>query len=498
MARSLISIDDLSTDEIEAIFELADRFLDEMATPGKPYRVRGRRTLARDYILSTLFYEPSTRTRLSFESAMLRLGGQVISSAEGGSSSASKGETIADTVRVVENYSDIIVIRHGYEGAAMVAADYTDLPVINAGDGGHEHPTQTLCDLYTLRAAHKQKNIGKDLSFNDVTIELRGDLKHGRTVHSLVYALARFGARIIPSHAPGCDLPAHVKQRLARDYNCFLLCKQEIDDLSDDDRGSDDFPEFVYVTPQEPHQRTLWTGAEASVWFRLSLEQRKALREMKTVDFFYATRFQKERHDSSDEASTSEDYPAIDAKMLKEKRYRRTQVMHPLPRVDELSYEIDQDPRGVYFKQAAYGVPVRMALVAALLELFPSLLNRPVESRYPFYSNVEGVRCVNSRCVTREENEQRYLSPKFAIVSETPLTLRCVYCDLEYEPSIVSRSSTKKYFDELSEWREIYDRTPQDLVLFASEQEAIDAGHQRRRGKKRSTTQDVVETPTVK
>lgn len=493
MARSLISIDDLSTDEIEAIFELADRFLDEMATPGKPYRVRGRRTLARDFILSTLFYEPSTRTRLSFESAMLRLGGQVISSAESASSSASKGETIADTVRVVENYADIIVIRHAHEGAAMVAADYTDLPVINAGDGGHEHPTQTLCDLYTLRAAHKQKNKGKDLSFNDVTIELRGDLKHGRTVHSLVYALARFGARIIPSHAPGCDLPAHVRQRLARDYNCFLLRKQEIADLSDDD-----FPEFVYVTPKEPHQRTLWTGAEANVWFRLSLEQRKALREMKTVDFFYATRFQKERHDAPAEGEAAEAYPAIDAAMLKEKRYRQTQVMHPLPRVDELSYEIDQDPRGVYFKQAAYGVPVRMALVAAVLELFPSLLKTTVTPRYPLFSNVEGLRCVNARCVTREINEQRYLAPKFAIVNEKPLTLRCAYCDLEYEPSIVSRSSKKKYSDDLSEWREIYDRTPRDLVLFVSEQEAIDAGHQRRRGKKRPVAPKVVQTPVAK
>ena len=138
MSRSLVSIEDLSNSEIEAIFELADRFLDEMATPGKPYRIRGRRTLARDYILSTLFYEPSTRTRLSFESAMLRLGGQVISSAEASSSSASKGETIADTVRVAENYADVLVIRHSYEGAAQVAADYTDLPVINAGDGGHE------------------------------------------------------------------------------------------------------------------------------------------------------------------------------------------------------------------------------------------------------------------------------------------------------------------------------------------------------------------------
>ena len=239
MARSLVSIDDLSNDEIEAIFELADRFLDEMATPGKPHRIRGRRTLARDFILSTLFYEPSTRTRLSFESAMLRLGGQVISSAEVSSSSAAKGETIADTVRVVENYSDILVIRHSHEGAAQVAVDYTDLPVINAGDGGHEHPTQTLCDLYTLRAGHRQRQKNSELSFSDITIELRGDLKHGRTVHSLVYALARFGARIIPAPAPGCDLPPHVQQRLARDYNCYLIRKHEVAELA---KG--DFPEI--------------------------------------------------------------------------------------------------------------------------------------------------------------------------------------------------------------------------------------------------------------
>jgi len=477
MARSLVSIEDLSNAEINAIFQLADRFLDEMATPGKPYRVRGRRTIGRDFILSTLFYEASTRTRLSFESAMLRLGGQVISSAEGAASSASKGETIADTVRVVENYADLMVIRHSHEGAAQVAADYTDLPVINAGDGGHEHPTQTLCDLYTLRAAHKQKHRGEDLSFKDMTIELRGDLKHGRTVHSLVYALARFGARIIPTHAPGCDLPGHVKQRLARDYHCFPLRKQDVEDLSDDD-----FPEFVYVTPEGPHQRTLWTGAEASVWFRLSLEQRQALREMKSVDFFYATRFQKERH-GGDEAG--EEYPAIDTEYLKAKRYRQTKVMHPLPRVDELGYDLDQDPRGVYFKQAAYGVPVRMALVAALLELFPTLLSDKSESRYRMYAGHHGVHCINPRCVTRDAGESRYVEPKFWIVDEQPLTLRCVYCDFEYQPQIVSRASSKKYSTDVSEWSAIFERTPTDLVLFGDEQEAIDAGHVLRRSKRR-------------
>lgn len=478
MARSVVSIDDLDNAEIEAIFELADRFLDEMATPGKPYRIRGRRTLARDFILATLFYEPSTRTRLSFESAMLHLGGQVISSAEGDSSSAAKGETIADTVRVVENYADMLVIRHPNEGAARVAADFTDLPVINAGDGGHEHPTQTLCDLYTLRAAHRERDKNARHSFKDIAIELRGDLKHGRTVHSLVYGLARFGARIIPKPAPGCDFPVHVRQRLARDYHCFPLNREEIEDLCDKD-----FPEYVYITPDEPHQRTLWTGEEADVWFRLSLEQRKAVRELKNVDFFYATRYQRERHDGDDHA---EEYPAIDADMFKQERYRRTKVMHPLPRVDELSYEIDQDPRGVYFRQAAYGVPVRMALIASLLELYPSLLTSNHQPRYQIYSSELGTRCVNQGCITREENERRHISPKFWIVDEDTLTIRCMYCDKEYEPQIVSRRSTRKYTFEVSEWSSIYKRNQRDLVLFANEQEAIDAGHQQRRTKKRT------------
>ena len=478
MARSVVSIDDLDNSEIEAVFELADRFLDEMATPGKPYRIRGRRTLARDFILATLFYEPSTRTRLSFESAMLHLGGQVISSAEGGASSAAKGETIADTVRVVENYADMIVIRHPCEGAARVAAEFTDLPVINAGDGGHEHPTQTLCDLYTLRSAHRQKYRDSDHSFKNIAIELRGDLKHGRTVHSLVYGLARFGARIIPKPAPGCDFPPHVRQRLARDYHCYPLNRDEIEDLCDDN-----FPAYVYITPDEPHQRTLWTGAEADVWFRLSLEQRKAVRELKNVDFFYATRYQRERHEGEDHG---EEYPPIDADLFKEERYRRTKVMHPLPRVDELSYDIDQDPRGVYFQQAAYGVPVRMALIASLLELFPSLLSAKHDPRYRLYSSSQGIRCVNTRCITRDENEQRYLTPKFWILEEAPLCIRCSYCDQEYEPTIVSRSSTRKYTTEISEWSSIYDRNARDLVLFVNEQEAIDAGHQLRRSKKRT------------
>jgi hypothetical protein len=302
-----------------------------------------------------------------------------------------------------------------------------------------------------------------------------------------VYALARFGARIIPSPAPGCDLPPHVRQRLARDYNCVLLSRLEIEGGAEEG-----FPEFVYVTPEGPHQRTLWTGAEANVWFQLSLEQRKSLRELYSVDFFYATRLQKERHDvpgEAGEAGEACEYPPIDSELLKDPRYRQTRVMHPLPRVDELSYDLDEDPRGVYFRQAAYGVPVRMALIAALLELFPSLLTTSKPPRYRLYSSPYGVQCANPRCVTRDAQEKRHLLPKFWIVDEERLTLRCVYCDFERDARLVSRASTKKYTFDLPEWREIYERSERDLIIFATEQDAIDAGHKLRRSKKRSGTQ---------
>jgi len=183
--RSIISIDSLTSNEIEAIFTLADEMANMMANP---------LNLCQGKVMATLFYEPSTRTRLSFESAMHRLGGNVISMASADSSSSTKGETIADTARVIGSYADIMVIRHPWEGAAQVAAEYAGIPVINGGDGNHEHPTQTICDLYTIKK--ERKNI------NGLNIALCGDLKNGRTVHSLAYALARMGANII--HTPTC------------------------------------------------------------------------------------------------------------------------------------------------------------------------------------------------------------------------------------------------------------------------------------------------------
>ncbi len=186
--RHVISINDLSNKDIESIFEIAEAFLHELPDPNVPYRIARSTNLAPNSILASLFYEPSTRTRLSFESAMLRLGGDFITSADPATSSAAKGESLADSVRVIANYADILVIRHPRDGAAKLAAEYSPIPVINGGDGGHEHPTQTLCDLFTLKRKNK--------SLKNLKVAISGDLRGSRTIHSFVYALARFGANI--------------------------------------------------------------------------------------------------------------------------------------------------------------------------------------------------------------------------------------------------------------------------------------------------------------
>src|SRR3954453_6016236 len=210
--RHVVSINDLSDKDIETIFEIAQSYLDELPDPHVPYRIGRSTKIASEFILASVFYEPSTRTRLSFESAMTRLGGAVITSADPATSSAAKGESLADSVRVIANYADIMVIRHPRDGAARLAADYSPIPVINGGDGSHEHPTQTLCDLFTLKKKNKR--------LKDLKVAISGDLKGSRTIHSFVYALARFGARIVPMPAPGMELPAHVSERLRSDFGC--------------------------------------------------------------------------------------------------------------------------------------------------------------------------------------------------------------------------------------------------------------------------------------
>ncbi|MBI2860291.1 MAG: aspartate carbamoyltransferase catalytic subunit [Chloroflexi bacterium] len=443
--RDLVTIDDMSNGEIEALFSLAD---DMSASMGQQFG------LCRGKVLASLFFEPSTRTRLSFEAAMHRLGGGVISAFDAGATSLAKGETIADMARVVGSYADIIVIRHPWEGAARVVADYAGVPVINAGDGGHEHPTQTLCDLYTLK---KEKQTLKGLK-----IALWGDLKYGRTVHSLACALARFGATILFRPGPGLELPEHVVRKLTTEYGGEL---RRYESPGQQEEGQLLPLDAMYVTPSSPHQLAMMPDVSFQV-------------ELKTgVDALYVTRLQKERLAATDKPS----YPVVNKKLLKGKEYERTLVMHPLPRVDELAQEMDGDPRSMYFKQAERGVPVRMALMALLLGVREAgQVGEGAGSRkpaYPPYRHDSGLRCPNQRCVSVQESETKYLKPEFLVVALEPLTLRCAYCEHDFHPGYVAstewhegRTDTRIYHRASSQWaRKI---KPENLLVFASEKEA--------------------------
>src|SRR5574341_27218 len=244
--RSLISIADLTNDEIEEIFSLADG----------AEKLRADR-VASGQIMATLFYEPSTRTRLSFESSMQRMGGSVISCSDMRASSTAKGETVADTAKVVSSYADVLVVRHNWDGAVQAMAEHADVPVINAGDGGHEHPTQTLCDLYTLR---KEKGDLKGL-----TVVVCGDLKNGRTIHSLVYALARFGANVVTLAARGMELPQYVIERLESRYH-YNLSSVTSNDLNAVVTETD----ALYLTPKQPHQLALYTQVDKVIQSQLN------------------------------------------------------------------------------------------------------------------------------------------------------------------------------------------------------------------------------------
>ncbi len=448
--KSLVTIDDLSNSEIDALFSLADEMSDAL---------KEQFGVCRGKIMASLFFEPSTRTRLSFETAMHRLGGSVISAVDVQATSLAKGESIADMARVVGSYADIIVIRHPWEGAAKVIADYAGVPVINAGDGGHEHPTQTLCDLYTIK---KERQTIKGLK-----IALWGDLKYGRTIHSLTYALARFGATILFRPGPGLEIPEHVIRKLTTEYGGEL---KRYDALDQAIKGGL-FPlDAMYITPASPHQLAMMPDISIQV-------------ELKTgVDALYVTRLQKERLSATaDGQEIKEDYPVVDKKLLKEKGFEQTLIMHPLPRVDELAYELDADPRSMYFKQATRGVPVRMALIALLLGT--KEVSIPKEDSfiqkidYPLYRRDFGVRCDNKDCVSTKKTEEKYIKPEFKIVNAQPLTLRCVYCEHEVHPRYIASSDwhegrldNKKYHSADSHWaRKI---KPENLIIFDSESEA--------------------------
>ncbi len=447
--RSLVTIDDLSNGEMTALFTLAD----EMAA-----NMEAQHGLCQGKVMASLFFEPSTRTRLSFEAAMHRLGGNVITASDVGASSLAKGESIADTARIVGSYADIIVVRHPWEGAAKVVADYAGIPVINAGDGGHQHPTQTLLDLYTI--------IKERHGIKGLKIALWGDLKYGRTTHSLIFALARFGADILFCPSPGLEVPKHIIDKLVTEYG------GEVETLDETEKTEKDnvFPvDAIYTTPNSPHQLAMMPDISVQVELRGG------------VDALYVTRPQKERFSVSEESQGLKGkYLVVDKKLLRGKAFKKSLVMHPLPRIDELAYEVDADERSMYFKQAARGVPVRMAVIAAFLgvkEVKIPRIDSPPPVEYHTYRHEISPVCPNPRCVSIQPTETKYLKPEFKVVNMHPLTLRCVYCEHGFEPKFVASTDwhehkldTKKYHSADSHWTK--DIRPENLIVFNSEEEA--------------------------
>ena len=302
--RHVMSPLDFSVEEVDRILDLA---ADIKANPEKyAHACEGKK-------LATLFYEPSTRTRLSFEAAMLNLGGRALGFSSADSSSASKGESVADTIRIISCYADICAMRHPKEGAPLVASMYSSIPVINAGDGGHQHPTQTLTDLMTIRSEKGR--------LDNFTIGLCGDLKFGRTVHSLIKALIRYpNIKFVLISPDELRLPDYIRDDvLVRNHQQF----EEVVRLED-------------ALPQ--------------------------------LDLLYMTRVQKERFFNEEDYVRMKDFYILDkAKLALAKP--DMQILHPLPRVNEIEPEVDDDPRAIYFKQAQYGVYVRMALILTLLEV---------------------------------------------------------------------------------------------------------------------------------
>ena len=301
--KNIISISDFSKDDIEYILRLSEKMEPIARSKKQSNALSGK-------ILGMLFYEPSTRTRLSFEAAMKRLGGNTIGFAEANVSSATKGENLTDTVKIVAEYSDAIVIRHNMEGTARFASSVVDVPVINAGDGAGQHPTQTLLDLYSMK-----RLLGR---IDDLHVALIGDLKYGRTVHSLAYALAMFDVKMSFVSPPELKMP----RGIVHDLNKVGVSVNETNDIH-------------------------------SV--------------LEDTDVLYVTRIQKERFPDPEEYAKIKGAYMIDKALLEDSDLI---VMHPLPRVDEISYDVDNTKYGKYFEQAFYGVPVRMALLKSMIDSY--------------------------------------------------------------------------------------------------------------------------------
>ena len=346
--RNLVNILDLSVEEIDELIKVACDILDnpELYTNS----CRGK-------ILGTLFFEPSTRTRLSFASAMMSLGGNVLGFSQAGSSSTAKGETVADTIRMVSAYSDIIVMRHPKEGAPIVASEVATVPVINAGDGGHFHPTQTLTDLLTI----KKKKGG----FENLTVGICGDLKYGRTVHSLISALSRYsGVKFVLIAPDELKLPDYVKDEYLYGAGCEFVETENLD------------------------------------------------KAIPSLDILYMTRIQAERFESKEEYERLKDSYILTKDKL-EFAKEDLSILHPLPRVNEIDVDVDDDPRADYFDQAMYGRYIRMALILMLLK------TKGICDKRFHGAPDKTLFCANPHCISRSERGIKYLFDEG----------RCIYCD---------------------------------------------------------------------
>ena len=355
--RSLIDIVDFSVEELQQLLDTACDIIDN---PDKYAECCKRKKLA------TLFFEPSTRTRLSFEAAMLELGGSVLGFSEAGSSSASKGESVADTAKMISCYADIMAMRHPKEGAPYVASRAATIPVINAGDGGHAHPTQTLTDLLTI-----YRELGR---LDNLVIGCCGDLKYGRTVHSLLSAMSRYkNIKVVLISPEELRVPKYVRYEVL------------------EGRGM----EYVETT---------------------SLEE-----AIPQLDILYMTRIQRERFDSFDEYERLKDSYVLTAEKLAAAK-PTMRVMHPLPRVNEISVTVDNDPRAAYFRQALNGKFIRMALILKLLdEAKRGVADNALEGEL-----TDEFICDNPRCITSTEQEIRHT---FRLVSPENGIYRCIYCE---------------------------------------------------------------------
>lgn len=347
--RNFVNILDLTTEEIDELVRVASDIID------CPERYSDA---CRGKILGALFFEPSTRTRLSFTSAMMSLGGQVLGFDQAGSSSVSKGETVADTIRMVSAYTDIIAMRHPKEGAPIVASKVATVPVINAGDGGHFHPTQTLTDLLTI---HKKKG-----RFDNLVIGVCGDLKYGRTVHSLISAMSRYeNVRFVFISPDELRIPDYIKD------------------------------EYLFTA-----------GCEYA-------ETENLESAIPSLDILYMTRIQRERFDSEEQYERLKDSYILTADKLVMAK-EDLSIMHPLPRVNEIDVDVDDDPRADYFDQAMYGRYIRMALILMLLK------TKGVDDRRMQGKRNPHLRCKNPHCISQTER---------GIASLFTNEERCVYCD---------------------------------------------------------------------